>query len=114
MQYSGVLKVTNVLLSIIFLKIAFWGTFPLKSLPNGGKLIGGTNRITEKIMNQVQCYSGKTIRENSDSVYLMNKGIWAILGHCSEDTDTPGTRHHFYPRGDDTCVDNGRQQIVVH
>ena len=40
---------------------------------------------------------------NYKSKYLMKKGIWAILWHCSEDDkDTPGTRHQFCLRGDDT------------
>ena len=59
--------------------------------------------ISDKMMNKMQCYFGQTIRANTDSVYLMKKGIWAILWHCSEDDkDTPGTRHQFCPRGDDT------------
>ena len=75
------------------------GKTPLKD----GKPIGGTNRLTDKMMNKMQCYFGQTIRANTDSVYLMKKGIWAILWHCSEDDkDTPGTRHQFCPRGDDT------------
>ena len=55
-----------------------------------------------KTMNEMQCYFGQTIGDNTDGVYLMKKGIWAILCHCSEeDKDAPGTRHQFCPGGDD-------------
>ena len=70
-----------------------------KTLLKDGKTIGGTNRLTDKVINKMQCYFGQTIREKSDSVYLMKKGIRAILWHCSEeDKDAPGTRHQFCPR----------------
>ena len=63
----------------------------------------GYNHLTDKMMNKMQCYFGQTIRENTDSVYLMKKRICAILWHCSEEyKDTPGTRHQFCSRGDDT------------
>ena len=72
------------------------GKTPLKD----GKPIGGTSRLTDKTMNKMQCYFGQTIRDNTDNVYLMKKGLWAILWHCSEaDKDAPGTRHQFCPRG---------------
>ena len=77
-----------------------------KTLLKDGKPIGGTNLLTDKVMNKMQCYFMQTIRENTGSVYLMKKGIRAILWHCSEeDKDTLGTRHRFCLRGDDS----GRQ-----
>ena len=83
---------------VTYVKEKMW-----KILLKDGKPIEGTNRLTDKTMNKTQCYFGKTIRDNTDGVYLMKKGIWAILWHCSEeDKDGPGTRHQFFPRGDDT------------
>ena len=72
-----------------------------RTLLKDGKPIGGTNRLTYKVMNKAQCYFEQTIRENTDSVYIMKKGIWAICWHCAEDKAASGIRHQFCPRGDD-------------
>ena len=66
------------------------------------KPIGGTNRLTDKMMNKMQCYFGQDIRGNTDSIYQMKKAIWAILWHCSVKEGTPSTRHQFCPKDDGT------------
>ena len=76
-----------------------------KTLLSDKKPIGGTNRLTDKMMNKMQCYFGQAIRGNTGSIYQMKKAIWAILWHCSVE-GTPSTRHQFCPRDDGTwCRD---------
>ena len=52
-----------------------------------GKPLGGAGRLTEKMINKLQNYSGIAIRQCSGkSVYEMKKTVGAVLFHCSEAT----------------------------
>ena len=85
MQYSGVLKVTNVLLSIIFLKIAFWGTPPPPPPPPYLKW------KKEHIDDCVANYSGS-------APGMEQEGAKRIFGRPEENRGLKYT--HFYGDGD--------------
>ena len=66
-----------------------------------GKTIAGQGRLTDKVMNKMQCYFGMAIRSNTSSLFLMKKGVGAVLFHCST-ADSSATRHMYCPRDENT------------
>ena len=67
-----------------------------------GKPIGGQGRLTKKVIDSMQVYYGRAIRDNTHSVDAMKKATMAILYH-SKSTDT-NPQHHFCPeRKDSWC-----------
>ena len=52
-------------------------------------------------MNKMQCYFGMAIRSNTDSLFLMKKGVGAILFHCCT-ADYSATSHRYCPQDENT------------
>ena len=65
-----------------------------------GKTIGGTGRLTDKVINSLQNYYGDAIRRNKGDVQAMMKGVQATLLHCNSTNEHP--RHHLCPVGHDS------------
>jgi hypothetical protein len=66
-----------------------------------GKKLGGAGRLTEHVINTLQNYYGKAIRQNVGNLYGMKKSVAAVLFHCSESCDGE-TRHQFCLRTKDS------------
>ncbi|XP_065642399.1 uncharacterized protein LOC136074029 [Hydra vulgaris] len=56
--------------------------------------LGGAGRLTENVINILQNYYGKSIRQNIGDLYGMKKSVAAVLFHCSENCD--GETCHQY------------------
>ena len=65
-----------------------------------GKPIGGQGRLTKKVIDSMQVYYGKAIRDNTHSVDAMQKATMAILFHSRSTDQNP--QHHFCPEGKDS------------
>ena len=69
-----------------------------------GKVLSGKGRLTNKAINVLQNYYGMSIRQNTDNLYAMKKGVWAVLFHNSDISDSE-TRYQFCPRtADSWCL----------
>jgi len=76
-----------------------------------GKPVGGSGRLTEGKIKQLQKYYGLAIRQNTlakanpvekevnVAVYAMKKNVIAILHHCIKSEDA-AKQHRFCPRGE--------------
>ena len=73
-----------------------WGKRRLKD----GKTIGGRGRLTDKFIDKLQGYYGKSIRENGGSVDAMQKAVYAILYHRGSSDRKP--MHKYCPKGADS------------
>lgn len=71
-------------------------TYKGKKLSDG-KGLSGKGRLTNKAMNVLQNYYGMSIRQNINNLYAMKKGVWAVLFHNADISDSE-TRHQFCPR----------------
>ena len=68
-----------------------------KTKLHDGKTIGGKGRLTDKLIDSLQVYYGKAIRENTHSVDAMKTATMAIWNHVrSSDTDP---HHNLCPKG---------------
>lgn len=43
--------------------------------------IGGKNRLTDAVIDQLQTYYGNAIRKNTNSLEKMREAVWAIYWH---------------------------------
>ena len=62
-----------------------------------GKTIGGTGRLTDKVINSLQNYYGDAIRKNKGDVRAMMKAVQATLLHSNSTNEK--LRHHLCPVG---------------
>lgn len=62
-----------------------------------GKSLGGKNRLTDKMIDQIQSYYGKAIKENTNNLQQMRQAIWAIYCHIGSTDDNP--EHRLCPDG---------------
>ena len=65
-----------------------------------GKTIGGTGRLTDKVINSLQNYYGDAIRRNKGDVQAMMTDVQATLLHSNSTNEQP--RHHLCPVGPDS------------
>ena len=65
-----------------------------------GKPIGGRGRLTDNVIDSMQVYYGKAIRNNTHSVKAMQDAIWAIWYHMQSTDKSPD--HSRCPVGDDS------------
>ena len=80
---------------------------PLRSLKkrsgkthlDDGKPIGGRGRLTDNVIDSMQVYYGKAIRNNTHSVKAMQDAIWAIWYHMQSTDENPD--HSRCPVGED-------------
>ena len=63
-----------------------------------GKTIGGAGRLTDSMINSLQNYYGKAIRNNTGNLELMVRAVQATLLHSNSSDETP--RHHLCPTGE--------------
>ena len=59
-----------------------------------GKQLGGTGRLTDKVINKLQNYFGIAIRQNTHDLLEMKKAVGAVVYHCS-DASNSEARHMF-------------------
>ena len=69
-----------------------------KNRLEGGKPIGGKGRLTDKVIDKLQVYYGKAIRQNTHSVHAMQNAIMAIWHHSKSTEDNPD--HDLCPEGE--------------
>ena len=68
-----------------------------------GKTVGGRGRLTDKVIDQMQNYYGKAIRDNSGNIENMKTSIWAIYHHMiKDDTLSLEEQHKLCPKGKDS------------
>ena len=65
-----------------------------------GKTIGGQERLTGKVIDQLTTYYGNAIRDNTDSVEDMKNAIWATYYHKISTDQSP--QHHLCPKGENS------------
>lgn len=63
-----------------------------------GKGLGGKNRLSKAVIDQIQTYYGLAIRRNTHSVESMVKDIWALYYHKLSTDDDP--HHGLCPKGE--------------
>lgn len=63
--------------------------------------MSGRGRLTEKVIDSIQNYYGRAIRDNIDNIYAIKKAIWAIHFHCTE-FDDQAYRHIMCPRDENS------------
>lgn len=61
------------------------------------KKLGGRGRLTDNLIDAMQTYYGKAIRNNKGNIKGMQDATWAILYHHS--STSPKTCHKFCPSG---------------
>lgn len=54
-----------------------------------GKTLGGQNRLSSSVIDQLQTYYGNAIRKNTSSVINMKQAIWDIYYHKFSSDDDP-------------------------
>lgn len=54
-----------------------------------GKPVGGRNRLTDSAIDKIQRYYGLAIRNNTNSLQMMKKAVWAIYFHLISCNDKP-------------------------
>ena len=74
-----------------------------------GKSIGGKDRLTGKVIDNLQVYYGKEIRNNSHSMERMKNAIWAIWHHTKSTDANPD--HDLCPKGESSWC--GYQRDLV-
>ena len=75
------------------------------------KGIGGTGRLTDRVIHTLQNYYGMSIRQNKGDLYGMKKAVAAILYHCSEN-ENDEARHKFCPRNENGWCKFQRDKIT--
>ena len=69
-----------------------------KTQLSDGKRIGGRGRLTDKVIDNLQVYYGKAIRNNTQSIEDMSNAVLAIWHH-TRSTDT-NPDHKLCPEGE--------------
>ena len=67
-----------------------------------GKTVDGTNRLTDKVVDQIQNFYGQAIRNNCGDLEGMKNDIWAIYGHMICDQCPLEEQHSRCPMGKNT------------
>ena len=80
-----------------------------KRLLSDGKPIGGKGRLTDKIIDSIQVYYGKAIRNNTESIEGMQNAVMAIWNHMRSTDEEP--RHLLCPKGNKSWC--GYQRDIV-
>ena len=71
-----------------------------KNRLDDGKPIGGKGRLTDKVIDKLQVYYGKAIRQNTHSVDAMQTAIMAIWHHSKSTEDNRD--HDLCPEGENS------------
>lgn len=62
--------------------------------------LGGKGRLTEAVLDSLQHYYGKAIRENVHDVHKMKEAVWAIYFHTISTDEKP--QHSYCPKGEES------------
>ena len=73
--------------------------------------LSGRGKLTESIINSLQNFYGKAIRENTNQLYLMKESVGAILWHCTQFDDL-NFRHRFCPEGRESWCSYKKDQAT--
>lgn len=65
-----------------------------------GKSLSGKNRLTDKVIDQLQSYYGKAIKENKHDLTKMKTSVWSIYFHKLSTDEKP--HHGLCPKGKDS------------
>jgi len=65
-----------------------------------GKKLGGKNRLTDVVINDLQVWYGNVVRGNTDSVQKMKDAIWTSFYHVFSTDKVP--EHQRCPEGADS------------
>lgn len=64
-------------------------------------LLGGKGKVTDEIVDNLQRYYGKAIRDHTGSdLNTMRKAVWATFFHLTSTDENPG--HSLCPKGEDS------------
>ena len=64
-----------------------------------GKQVGGSKRLTDKIIDKMQNHFEEAIRKNSGNLEAMRRAVWAVLKHMvRNDTETLEEQHDYCPK----------------
>lgn len=69
-----------------------------KGLKLSDKTLGGQNRHSPSVIDQLQTYYGNAIRKNTSSVINIKQDIWVIYYHKFSSDDNPN--YSLCPRGE--------------
>ena len=67
-----------------------------------GKPIVGRGRLTDNVIDSLQVYCGKAIRNSNHSVKAMQDATWATWHHMQSRDDTSQHNHTLCPTGKDS------------
>jgi hypothetical protein len=67
-----------------------------------GKTVGGKNRLTDKVIDRMQNFYGKAIRENKGDLEGMQTSIKAIHNHMIKSNASLDQQHQYCPKSGDT------------
>ena len=67
-----------------------------------GKTVGGTNRLTDEVIDKIQNFYGQAIRNNCGDLEGMKNDIWAIYGHMISDECPLEEQHSRCPKEKNT------------
>lgn len=65
-----------------------------------GKSLSGRGRLTDAVIDSLQVYYGKAIRENTEDVEKMRSAVWATYLHKISSDEQP--RHELCPEGENS------------
>ena len=82
----------------------------VKELKGTNTPISGKGKLTETVINSLQNFYGRAIRENANELYKMKKSVGAILWHCTGFKDNV-FRHRFCPPGADSWCGFKKDEI---
>ena len=75
-----------------------------------GKPISGSGRLPDRMIDLLQTYFGKAVRENTGDLQHMAKATWAAIVHKTLH-DNPADQHRFCPQGEDSWCGWQLQQL---
>ena len=71
-------------------------------MEDGGR-VQGRGRLSDNVIDKMQKYYGRAIRENSRDLHKMKTRIWAIVYHMIKDESSSlEEQHKLCPKGEDT------------
>ena len=77
-----------------------------------GRPVGGKNRLTDAVIDQIQTYYGLAIRRNIDNVDKMKQAVWAVYYHKISTDASP--HHGLCPKNNNQLFDFGKFTLGVN
>ena len=79
-----------------------------------GKTVGGKNRLTDKVIDRMQNFYGKAIRENKGDLEGMQTTIKAIQNHMIKNNASLDQQHQYCLKYGDTWCNIGKTKQKAH